>query len=485
MSSPRRAVGAIRLSHNTEETTSPSRQKEAIESWASSNDAKIIGWATDLDVSAKITPWGRPELGEWLKAPDQYEVLAFAKLDRAVRSLGDYVNLVQWCDNHSVTLVILDPPLDLTTIWGRAMAGVLAVFAELERGMIAQRTKEGYEKLIKNKRWPGGRIPFCYDKIKIPGQEGWYLALNDVRTEAIRLIISRIIGGVSVNSQEEWLEKQGVKTIAGGSRWSGVLIKILRSRALLGQRVQGNDVARGEDGIPIQYADPVIDRATWDLLQSALKANAKGNTGIRKDGSPLLRVAFCVTCQKPMHHIAHKSGKNAGLRYYRCSSHSHRDPDRCASKPLKADQVEDSIYKLFLEELGPLEVHNRIYVPGEDHHEALETAQAAYGDLTQQIGTTKSASARKALTERLSALDEMIADLEAKPARPARWAYETTGETYHDLWERLEDSEKGQFLRSLGVTAYVGRDSSGTPGTVLHLPEDLEEQARQWSSSRS
>lgn len=92
-----RALSAVRLSVETDETTSPGRQRAANEGAAASVGARIIGEAVDLGVSAsKTTPFERPELGPWLAQPDSFDVLCFWRFDRAVRSMADMNALVQW-----------------------------------------------------------------------------------------------------------------------------------------------------------------------------------------------------------------------------------------------------------------------------------------------------------------------------------------------------------------------------------------------------
>ena len=58
--------GVVRLSRETEEPTSPARQKRIITSAAEARGATIAGWAEDLGVSASVDPWDRPALGAWL-----------------------------------------------------------------------------------------------------------------------------------------------------------------------------------------------------------------------------------------------------------------------------------------------------------------------------------------------------------------------------------------------------------------------------------
>ena len=68
-------------------------------------------------------------------------LLLVAKLDRLSRSLLDFATLMEEARSLGWSIVALDVGLDSSTPQGRAMVGVLAVFAEFERAMIGQRTR--------------------------------------------------------------------------------------------------------------------------------------------------------------------------------------------------------------------------------------------------------------------------------------------------------------------------------------------------------
>ena len=56
---------AIRLSHETDERTSPKRQTEQTQGYCDLRDWDIAHAASDLNVSGGIWPWERPDLGKW------------------------------------------------------------------------------------------------------------------------------------------------------------------------------------------------------------------------------------------------------------------------------------------------------------------------------------------------------------------------------------------------------------------------------------
>jgi DNA invertase Pin-like site-specific DNA recombinase len=65
------------------------------------------------------------------------------RLDRWGRSVTDLLETLQELEHLGVGFVSLTEALDLTTPVGRAMAGLLAIFAEFEREVLRERTRAG------------------------------------------------------------------------------------------------------------------------------------------------------------------------------------------------------------------------------------------------------------------------------------------------------------------------------------------------------
>lgn len=72
----------------------------------------------------------------------QADALVAAKLDRLSRSLLDFAGLMATAQKQGWALVALDCQVDTTTPAGEAMANVMATFAQLERRLIGQRTRD-------------------------------------------------------------------------------------------------------------------------------------------------------------------------------------------------------------------------------------------------------------------------------------------------------------------------------------------------------
>lgn len=73
----------------------------------------------------------------------EIDVIVVWKLDRWGRSLVDLINGLQDLNALGVGFVSITEALDFTTPSGKAMAGMLAVFAEFERDMLRERVKAG------------------------------------------------------------------------------------------------------------------------------------------------------------------------------------------------------------------------------------------------------------------------------------------------------------------------------------------------------
>lgn len=111
-------------------------------------------WFFDNGVSGSVPLANRPE-GKKLLATAAASPcrIVVAKLDRLFRSGRDFYNTVAEWDKQGIQLVCVTEGFDMSTIFGRAVAGILAVVAELERNIIADRIRDS----VKARRRAGRR----------------------------------------------------------------------------------------------------------------------------------------------------------------------------------------------------------------------------------------------------------------------------------------------------------------------------------------
>jgi putative DNA-invertase from lambdoid prophage Rac len=104
------------------------------------------GWTIVMQVrevgSGAAQRQAREKLLQAARRPEIDVVLVW-RLDRWGRSVTDLLTTLQELDHLDVGFVSLTEALDLTTPSGRAMAGLLAVFAEFEREILRERVRAG------------------------------------------------------------------------------------------------------------------------------------------------------------------------------------------------------------------------------------------------------------------------------------------------------------------------------------------------------
>jgi len=136
---PRRAACYSRCSTSEQ---SVDGQLEALRAYATAR-----GWrATEyVDAGVSGARERRPGLDALLQAVRrrQVDVVVCTKLDRLARSVRHLVTLGEEFRALGVELVVLDQAVDTTTSGGRALFGMLAVFAEFERDLIRERVIAG------------------------------------------------------------------------------------------------------------------------------------------------------------------------------------------------------------------------------------------------------------------------------------------------------------------------------------------------------
>ena len=119
--------------------------------------AARMGWNVveefiDRGISGAKGRKDRPRLDALLKgvARKEFDIVAAWSVDRLGRSLIDLVGLLQELHSIGVDLYLHQQGINTTTPAGKALFGMMGVFAEFERGMIVERVKSGMARARKN-----------------------------------------------------------------------------------------------------------------------------------------------------------------------------------------------------------------------------------------------------------------------------------------------------------------------------------------------
>ncbi len=108
--------------------------------------AKRRKWTIEMEISDVASgARSRPKREELLNLARQRKIdcILVWRLDRFGRSLADLIATLDELNSLGVSFVSLNESLDLTTPSGKALAGMLAVFAEFERSILKERVKAG------------------------------------------------------------------------------------------------------------------------------------------------------------------------------------------------------------------------------------------------------------------------------------------------------------------------------------------------------
>ncbi|MEU4477312.1 recombinase family protein [Micromonospora sp. NPDC023966] len=507
-----RVLGVIRLSRETDETTSPERQRQGLTDWARAHGHTIVGWAEDLDVSGAVPPWERPELGRWLgdSPPAPFDVVAGMKIDRISRSLLHFVQLIDWAREHGKYVAAYMDAVDTSTDTGELVAKVLAIFAEFERKTIAARSADSRRHARQEGRWHGGSVAYGYRPVKHPGGKGWTLAHDTETLPILRAIVADVIDGKATAAIARDLNARGVPSPRdhaaardGKTRvhkdgtprkpqaWTDTTLRrMLVSRALLGQLEHQGRVVRGDSGLPVQRAEALIPEADWKALQHAL--DGKRRPKYRAAPAALLSgLAFCGEDGSPLHfHWMFKPQRNQEYRYYRCSARTKQGAD-CAAKAARAEELEADALAVFLGMVGDLEVEERRLIPGEDHTAELARVDQALTELRDDRAAGLYSGDRGTAEYRAMylSLEGKRAALAELPNVPDRWDMVPTGRTFRETWDALATvEERRAFLADAGLRVNVHaqpvRTRSLIPGTPsgeatggrvsVEIPHDLQ-----------
>lgn len=152
-----RLIGYARVST---EDQNLDMQQQAIQKYAAEKNLDLIMYVEKIS-SRKAE---RIELKNAMKAATKGDVFVVYKLDRLARSTKELYQLTDQLKEKSVEFVSINDSFDTTTPTGKAMFGMLAVFAEFERDIIQQRTIAGLE--AARKRGKTGGRPRIDDKTK-------------------------------------------------------------------------------------------------------------------------------------------------------------------------------------------------------------------------------------------------------------------------------------------------------------------------------
>lgn len=179
-----------------EEGYSIEEQKAKLESYCDIKDWHIYKVYTDGGFSGSTTE--RPALEQLIKDAQSklFDTVLVYKLDRLSRSQKDTLYLIEDIFlKNNIEFVSLLENFDTSTPFGRAVIGLLSVFAQLEREQIKERMqlgKLGRAKAGKSMMWAKTSYGYNYDK------ETGSMTVNEYEALAVKEIFTSYLAGMSI-----------------------------------------------------------------------------------------------------------------------------------------------------------------------------------------------------------------------------------------------------------------------------------------------
>ena len=310
-------------------------QREAGENYIASQKAN--GWVCiptrydDYGYSGGNT--NRPALQQLMQDCEAglVDIIVVYKIDRLSRSICDFSELVKKFDEYGVQFVAVTQEINTATSSGRMMLNILMTFAQYEREIISERTKD---KLSASKRkglYTGGVVVLGYKAVNKK------LVIVPEEAELVRRIFQRYIEIQSPKIIAAELNAESRKTKTGKPWATAAVYRILNNHTYAGEiNYKGTTVYEGEH-------DAIIDPDTWERTREILKANnpVKDPSRRTRRDIPLRGIIKCGHCGCPMM-PSYSKKKGVTYYYYLCEKHE-KGTSECPVKKVPAGMVEQLV----------------------------------------------------------------------------------------------------------------------------------------------
>jgi site-specific DNA recombinase len=261
------------------------------------------------------------------------------KVDRLSRSLLDFARIIGIFEKHHVSFVSITQQFNSATSMGRLVLNVLLSFAQFEREIISERTRDKIAATRRKGKWSGGLPILGYDV----DPQVLRLVVNPKEAARVRAIFALYLEHQALLPVVRELERRGWRTKAwvtrkgrkmGGRSFTKTsLHRLLTSATYAGKLGYKKELHNGEHAA-------IVDPGKWQKVQELLQRNRhKGSREHHASGAILKGLLHCRPCGCAMTPTYASRGSKR-YRYYVCSQAQKRGWDGCPSKSVPAGPME-------------------------------------------------------------------------------------------------------------------------------------------------
>jgi site-specific DNA recombinase len=266
----------------------------------------------------------------------QIDCVVTHRVDRLSRSLLDFAKMMETFDEHGVSFVSVTQQFHTATSMGRLVLNVLLSFAQFEREIIAERTRDKIAAARRKGLWCGGMPLLGYDV----DPRGSKLVVQPAEAQRVRAIFAlyrqhqALLPVVRQLQRRGWVNKAW-QTRKGRRRGGHAFTRASLYRLLTCVTYTGQIRYRGEVHPGAHPA--IVDPALWHAVQALLQQHGPGGHGEPRTSSwALLKgLLHCRTCGCAMTPTYTSKGTRR-YRYYVCTQLRHGGGRTCPARALPA-----------------------------------------------------------------------------------------------------------------------------------------------------
>lgn len=265
--------------------------------------------------SAKDTK--RPEYQKLIADIKQGKVntILCTDLSRISRSTIDFLNFIEFCNEHDTEFISLkEEHFDTTTAIGKVMITICVALAQFEREQVSERTKVNRKARARRGLWNGGFLYGYRPRVGKPG----YLDVKEDEAELVKIVFAKYLEFGSAHKVAKWMNTQGYQYCNASKRLTNwkkkTVLKMLQNISYIAKIVVDDDIVKA-------VWEPVIPEEKWQKAQKLLEQNrnVRHNTTEpnRHHTYILTNLNFCSHCGIKLENGAGTSRNGKLYFYYR------------------------------------------------------------------------------------------------------------------------------------------------------------------------
>ena len=259
-------------------------------------------------------------------------IVIIYKIDRLTRSPRDFYQIIDFFEENDVSFISVTERFDTSTPSGRLLRNIMFTFAQFERELASERTKDKMYQRAQKGLWNGGVPPFGYQRKEKK------LVINESEADIVRDIFSTYIEYNSLAYVYKRLKDNDLVYRNGKCISKNVIWWILRNVVYTGKVYYGGKTYHG-------IHKPIITEEVFNLAQQVHKEKEKLHRLYKSfPFGGILQCNECGSMVTPSFTNKIKGDKRKRYYYYRCTKTFKYDWQSCSTRTVSAPRLENLIF---------------------------------------------------------------------------------------------------------------------------------------------